>query len=49
MDTTVSPDGTQVYVTNHDDNTVAVIDPFANAVAAVVPVGEGPTGAAVKP
>ena len=37
------------YVTNTGDNTVSVIDMAANAVIAVIPVGNGPVGTALTP
>ncbi|MGB8897904.1 MAG: hypothetical protein WCC90_01010 [Methylocella sp.] len=40
----VTPDGTQVYVTNSSGGTVSVIDTSTNTVAATIPVGVGPIG-----
>ncbi len=45
----VTPDGTQAYVTNLEDNTVSVIATSSNTVVATVPVGSGPIGVAVTP
>ena len=45
----INPDGSFVYVTNHQDNTVSVIDTSTNAVVATVPVVYRPTGIAVNP
>ena len=35
-------DGTFVYVTNHGDHTVSVIETASHRVVATVPVGRGP-------
>jgi YVTN family beta-propeller protein len=43
----VSPGGSQVYVTNAGSNSVSVIDVSTNAVTAAVPVGVLPVNAAV--
>ena len=52
----VSPDGSQVYVTNQcasssncNNGTVSVIDTATNAVTATIPVGNAPLGVAVSP
>ena len=45
----VSPDGTKVYVTNHGNNNVSVIDTATNTVTATVNVGSYPNGVAVNP
>ncbi|HEY5841655.1 MAG TPA: YncE family protein, partial [Mycobacterium sp.] len=44
----VSPDGTRVYVANHGDDTVSVLDGDGGVVS-TVDVGEGPVGVAVSP
>ena len=46
---TVNPDGTKVYVTNKESNTVSVIDTATNNVTASVNVGYYPYGVAVNP
>ena len=43
----VSPDGSQVYVANHVDSTVSVIDAVSTTVVATVPVGTNPEGLSV--
>jgi YVTN family beta-propeller protein len=43
----VDPSAGVVYVANHQDNTVSVIDEATNTVTATVPVGQGPSGIAV--
>jgi YVTN family beta-propeller protein len=47
----VTPDGTQVYVTNssHSSNSVSVIDTATNTVGATISVGSNPIGVAVTP
>jgi len=44
-----SPDGSTVYVTNLEDNTVSVIATASNTVTATIPVGDRPYGVAVRP
>jgi len=44
----VSPDGSKVYVTNIDSNTVSVIDTATNGVTSIA-VGSRPEGVAVTP
>ncbi len=46
---TVSPDGSKVYVTSNDSNTVSVIDTAAKKVTATINVGNKPSGIAVTP
>lgn len=36
-----------LYITNHDSNSVSVIDASTNSVTATIPVGNGPSGIAV--
>ena len=38
-----------VYVTNHDDNTVSVIDGKTNSVTTTIQLGWGPSGISVNP
>jgi YVTN family beta-propeller protein len=45
----VSPDGSTVYVTNNNADTVSVINTASNMVSATIPVGGGPLGVAVSP
>jgi YVTN family beta-propeller protein len=45
----VSPDGSQLYVTNSDDNTMSIVDTSTNAVTATVAVDDLPSGLAVNP
>ncbi|WP_319436181.1 beta-propeller fold lactonase family protein [Mycobacterium sp. RTGN5] len=45
----LSPDGSKLYVTNLNDNTVSVIDTATNRVTATIPVGKAPEGVAVSP
>ena len=46
----VTPDGSRVYVTNRDDNTVSVIDAASGAViGSPIAVGNAPQGLAVSP
>jgi YVTN family beta-propeller protein len=45
----VTPDGSKVYVTNEDGNTVSVIATASNTVGATVAVGTDPVGVAVTP
>jgi YVTN family beta-propeller protein len=45
----VSPDGSKVYVTNEQSNSVAVIDTRTHAVTATIPVGFGSIAVAVTP
>lgn len=45
----VLPDGSAVYVTNRDDNSVSVIDTATNTVTATVLVGGQPNYALVLP
>jgi YVTN family beta-propeller protein len=45
----VTPDGSKVYVTNVNSNTVSVIDTATNTVIATIPVGTTPQGVAVTP
>jgi YVTN family beta-propeller protein len=49
-DVAVSPDGSLVYVTNRDDNTVSVIDTDTNTtIGDPIPVGLAPSAVAVSP
>ena len=45
----VSPDGSLVYVTNANGNSVSLIDTRSNDVIATIPVGTSPFGVAVSP
>jgi YVTN family beta-propeller protein len=45
----VTPDGTKVYVTNYNSNTVSVIAAATNTLSATIPVGSYPDGIAVSP
>jgi YVTN family beta-propeller protein len=45
----VSPDGSHIYVANHNGGTVSVIATATNTVTATVVVGSGPEGVAVTP
>ena len=45
----VTPDGSKVYVTNGDANSVSVIATATNTVTATIPVGTDPFGVAVTP
>ncbi|MEV5508435.1 Ig-like domain repeat protein [Streptomyces orinoci] len=45
----VTPDGSNVYVTNNVDDTVNVISTVSNAPITTIPVGTGPTGVAFTP
>src|SRR5262249_29582243 len=45
----VSPNGTRIYVTNFNSNTVSVINPATNTVIATIPVGSGPEGVVFSP
>jgi YVTN family beta-propeller protein len=45
----VTPDGSRVYVTNQDANTVSVIDPGRDIVTGTIGVGSGPVGVDVTP
>ncbi len=45
----VSPDGSRVYVTNLNSNTVSVIDTATGQVTDTIPVGISPEGVAVSP
>jgi YVTN family beta-propeller protein len=45
----VNPAGTRVYVSNHENNTMSVIDTTTNSVIATVGVGSYPAGVAVNP
>ena len=47
----VSPDGSKVYVTNEDSNSVSVVDTATNTVTATIPITVGivPDGVAVSP
>lgn len=45
----ITPDGSQIYMTNSKSNTVSVIDIAGNSVITTVPVGAAPWGAAVTP
>lgn len=47
LDIVVSPDGDKVYVTNHDDDYIRVIDTATNAEITKIPVGWGHVGVAV--
>lgn len=48
-DIAVSPDGTNVYVTNWRSNNVSVINAATNTVTATIPVGLTPFGVAITP
>lgn len=41
FDAKISPDGTRVYVANHDDSTVSVIDTGTNTVTTTISLGSG--------
>ena len=45
----ITPDGTRVYVTNGNDDTVSVIDTASNTVLTTVGVGALPFGVAITP
>jgi YVTN family beta-propeller protein/VCBS repeat-containing protein len=47
----ITPDGTRVYVSNFDDDTVSVIDTTTtpNTVVATIPVGDEPIDVAITP
>ena len=45
----ISPDGSQLYATDLDDNTLSIVDTSTNAVTATVAVGDTPSGLAVNP
>jgi YVTN family beta-propeller protein len=45
----VTPDGSKVYVTNLNDNTVSVIDTAMNKVITTISVGPNPLAVAVTP
>ena len=45
----VNSDGSRVYATNQDDDTVSVIDTSTNTVVATVAVGSAPANLAVSP
>ena len=45
----VTPDGSQLYVTNSGSNNVSVINTTTNTVTATVNTGNGPGGVAVIP
>jgi serine/threonine protein kinase, bacterial len=47
----ITPDGSRVYATNRDDNTVSVIDPATNTVVRTLQLddNDGPEGIAVHP
>ncbi|WP_326782274.1 hypothetical protein OG481_29750 [Streptomyces longwoodensis] len=45
----VSPDGSLVYVANHDGNSVSVVDAATGATTATVPAGAGPEAVAFHP
>ena len=45
----VSPDGSVVYVTNSNSNTVSVIDTATNTIIATIPTGSNPRGVLVSP
>jgi YVTN family beta-propeller protein len=45
----VTPDGSEVYVTNISSNNVSVINTTTNTVTATIPVGGQPGGVAVTP
>ncbi len=47
--TTITPDGTIVYVTDYKANKVYGIDTATNTVTATIPVGDVPYGIAVTP
>lgn len=43
----INHDGTLVYVTNTDNDTVSVLDTRTNTIAATIPVGQRPAGIAI--
>ena len=45
----ITPDGTRVYVTNDNSDTISVIDTATNTVVATIPVGSGPVAVAITP
>jgi len=45
----ITPNGAEVYVTNHSDSTVSVIDTATNAVSFTISVGGSPLSLAVSP
>jgi YVTN family beta-propeller protein len=45
VDISITPDGTQAYVTNAGSNTVSVINTSTNAVTTTVTVGSDPVSA----
>ena len=45
----VTPDGSTVYVTNFQNNTVSVIATASNTVTATIPVGNNPFGVTASP
>jgi len=49
LEVAITPDGTRVYVTNGNDNTVSVVDAASNTVVATVRVGALPFGVAITP
>ena len=46
---TVSPDGTRVYVTSPQNNTVSVIETATNTVISTIAVGSNPFGVRISP
>ncbi|MFE1900364.1 YncE family protein [Streptomyces yangpuensis] len=44
----VAPDGSRVYVSNFDSDTLTVIDTGTATPTATIPVGDGPTGVAAS-
>ena len=45
----LSPDGSTLYVANHDSNDVSVINTATNAVTGTIAVGRGPFAMAILP
>jgi YVTN family beta-propeller protein len=43
----ITPDGSQLYVTNNDDGTVSIIDTSNNAVLGTITVGTQPDAVAI--
>jgi YVTN family beta-propeller protein len=46
---TISRDGRRAYISNHDSDTVSVIDTGNNTVIATITVGEAPERIAITP
>lgn len=45
----ITPDGSELYVSNADDNTVSVVDTNCNTVTSTIPVASQPSALAVSP